>query len=181
MTELKYSVDPKIEALEAQVTALKAELNKARTDAADVETAKAKLATAEKDLAAAQAQVTPERLDALVEERATVVAAAKPLSIETAGKSTLSIKRAIVAKKTPELATRVDALGAETIDTLMAVYAALPHPSMAAVVSVVADASRTDATASTDKVPTIAELQARSDKAAQDAWKNKGDIVQVSK
>jgi hypothetical protein len=169
-----------LEALKAKVTVLESELAKARTDAAEVTALTAKLAQAEKDLAVAIAQNSPERLDALVEERTAIIATAKGAGVETAGKSTLAIKRAIVAKKTPELATRVDAFGAEAVDAILAVYSTQPHPTMAAAVSVVAaDVARADATVDPNAIPKQADLYAASVKASHNAWKNSGDSTKV--
>ncbi len=141
-----------LETLQAQIVVLNAELAKARTDSAGVAKLTADLAKANQDLAVAIAQNSPERLDALVEERMTIVAAAKAAGVESTGKSTLAIKRAIVAKRTPDLAARVDSFGAESIDAILAVYSTLPHPSLGAVVGagapvapVVADVARVDA------------------------------------
>ena len=176
---LNYGVD--LEALKAKVTALESELGKARTDAAEVTKLTAALATAQKDLAVAVAQNSPERLDALVEERMAVVASAKAAGVETKGLSTLAIKRAIVAKKTPELAARVDSFGVEAVDAILAVYQTQPHPTMAAAVSVtVADPARTDAKpADPNATPKQADLYAASVLASRNAWKNSGDTTKV--
>lgn len=164
------------ETLNAQVIALTAELAKARTDSAEVPNLTAALAKANADLAVALAQVSPERLDALVEERTAIVATAKAAGVDTAGKSTLAIKRAIVAKRTPDLAARVDSLGAETVDTILAVYTSQPHPSMAAVVAAPVAGDRVDA----DATPKYTDLYTKHLTASQGAWKNSGDL-QVSK
>jgi hypothetical protein len=82
-----------------------------------------------------------------------------------------------VAKRTPRLADRVDAMDASALDACLAVYAEEPHPSMAAAVAVVGTdpAVRTDA--SDKPLPKAYELYERSVKASRDAWKNKGDSV----
>ena len=174
----RLHLDVDIDALTSQVTALTSELAKARTDAAEVETLKSKLATAEKALADAQALVAPERLDALVEERSAVVAAAKAVGVETAGKSNLAIKRLMIAKRTPDLAARVDAMSDETADSILAVYKTEAHPSLA--LPALAVPARTDATESAaKKLPTIAEMTAKHAEASRNAWKNTGDDVAV--
>jgi hypothetical protein len=172
--------DVELEALKAKVTVLESELQKARLDSAEMPKLTADLTKANTDLAVAIAQVSPERLDALVEERTAIVAVAKAAGVETAGKSALVIKRAIVAKRTPELAARVDSFGAESIDAILAVYQTLPHPSMTAVVAVAGvDAVRADAAVDANAIPTIADLYAKSLLASQNAWKNSGDSPQV--
>lgn len=175
---LNSNVTPEqIIALEAKLTALTGELEKARTDSADLAGIKTKLAAAETAVAELTAQVAPERLDALVEERSAVTALAKSAGIETAGKSTLAVKRALVAKNTPALAERVDSMSAETVDAVLAVYKAQPHPSLKSAVDVTmpaVDTARTDATPA--KIPTVAELQNKFNKASREAWKNEGHV-----
>jgi hypothetical protein len=167
---LNSNVD--LEALQAQVTALTGELAKSRTDAAEVPALTAALAKANADLAVAVAQVSPERLDALVEERTAIVATAKAAGVDTAGKSTLDIKRAIVAKRTPDLAARVDSLGAETVDTILAVYASQPHPSLAAVVAAPVAGDRADAVV----IPKYTDLYTKHLADSQNAWRNSGEL-----
>lgn len=166
-----------LEALKAQITALTAELNKARTDAADVEKLKAELATAQAKVAELTALVSPERLDSLVDERAAVVALGKSAGVETADKSALAIKRAVVAKRTPDLAARVDSLNVEAVDAILAVYKAEPVKSMD-VLGLQGEATRTDKqeVPATDKIPTVSEMYEKSLKGNRDAWANsKGD------
>jgi hypothetical protein len=109
-----------IEALQAQNTALAGENAKLRTDAAEVPVLRASLATAAADLATAKAAVSPERLDALLTERATQVAK----------DADLAAKRKTIKERTPALAERVDSYSAETVEAVFATYASLPHPSM---------------------------------------------------
>lgn len=178
---LKYDVE--LEALKAQIDVLKGELQKARTDAAEVPGVKAALEAANKKIAELEALVAPERLDALVEERETVVKAAKAAGVDPKGKTALALKRAIVAARTPSLATRVDSLGNEAVDALLAVYADQPHPTMASVVAVVAApatvqtptvAARADAV-DVSKVPKVADLYEKSRQNSVNAWKNTGE------
>jgi uncharacterized protein len=172
--KLSKMTPEQVEALNAQITALTGELAKARTDAAEVTSLRANLATATTDLAVLTAQIAPERLDSLVEERASVVAVAKAAGIDCAGKSTLAVKRLLVAKNTPGLAERVDSMSVETIDAVMSVYAAQPHPSLKAVVEV---AARADALPAKKNV--VTEAYAKSVEASRNAWKNSGDAVPV--
>lgn len=176
-----------LEAALAKVAALEGELKSARTDAADVPALRTKLTKATADLAAAEALLgeagKPERLDALVEERTAVVAAAKTNGIDPVGKSTLAVKRLIVAKRTPKLADRVDSYDGVALDAVMAVYAEQPHASLAGAVAVLgadvnartdgADATRTDAGA----LPKHAEMYTTATKKLHDAWKNDGCVT----
>jgi len=173
-TEVKYPA--MTEALQAQISALTGELAKARTDAAEVDGIKKKVAELEAALASANASLEPARLDALVAERAAVVEVAKAAGLDPAGKTTLQVKRLIVAKRTPDLATRVDSLGADTIDTILAVYAAEPHPSLATVLPT--PPARTDSNPTPPAVKTVSELHTSFVNAQKDAWKNSG--VKVS-
>lgn len=182
---LNYGVD--LEALKAQIEALKGELEKSRTDAADVSKLRADLASAQARVTELEAQVAPERLDALVADREVVVALAKANGVESKGLSSLAIKRAIVAKRTPANAARVDSLDHNALDSILAVYSDQPHPSMASVVAPLVPAPRTDAAPApsvmvgtaprTDavdvsKLPKVAEMQANFNKASRDAWKS---------
>jgi len=142
--------NPALIAAEAKIAALQGELDKSRTDASEVGKLTATVAALTAENAKLLAQLSPERLDALASERAALVAVAKDAGVDAAGKSSLAVKRAIVAKKTPALATRVDAMNDEALDPVLAVYASLPHPSLTAVVAPVAGsdpAARTDAAA----------------------------------
>lgn len=184
-TGLNSDVTPEqIAALQAQVTALTAELAKARTDAATATSLQTQLDAAKAELAKANEQTSPARLDALVEERVAVLALAKANGVETKGKSNVEIKRAVVAKRTPALAARVDSFDAPALDGILAVYGdAAAAASQKAAVGVVTDAptgERTDA-ARTDaaredanRVPTESELRDRARKANADAWKSPG-------
>jgi hypothetical protein len=166
--------DVELEALKAQVTALTAELAKARTDAAEVASLKTALETATAKVAALEAELSPARLDALVTDRAAAVALATSLGVDHAGKSTLAIKRACVAKKTPELASRVDSLSEQSVDTVLAVYGTLPHSSLARAAAVTnpgTDPARTDAAPPAPKVPSYTELYEKHIKEQRDAWK----------
>jgi len=163
-----------------QIAALQAELAKARTDAAELPALRDALKTA----LAQPAALPQERIDALVAERAEVLALAakhgvSPKSADGKSLSDLAIKRAVVAKVTPAVASRVDSFGAETVDALLAVAAAAPHPSLAAVVAVAAapavvatktDDARADAI-DVNAIPTIAELQAKAHAELRNAWK----------
>lgn len=159
-----------------QILALQNELKQARTDAAELPAVRAALV-----VALAQPTAMPEeRIDALVAERADVLAAATVAGVPVKDKdgkslSNLAIKRAMVAKHTPALAARCDSFSAETVDAVLAAQAAQPHPSLKTAVAVVLtpgpDAVRTDA-AATPKLPTISELQEKSNTALRNAWKN---------
>lgn len=181
---LKCDVTPEqIAALEAQMVALKSELASARTDAAEVATLRKALTDTTAALAAANALLAPERLDSLVDARAAVVATAKAAGIVTEKVATLTLKRAIVAKRTPALAERCDSLSAETLDAVLATYAAEPHASLAAVAAAAAavDATKTGG-ARTDavdpnKLPSISDLYAKSVAASKAAWLNTGDVA----
>jgi hypothetical protein len=169
------SVTPEqIAALEAQIVVLTGEVTKLRTDAVEVAGIKTKLTETETKLATAQAAVTPERLDALVEERQAVCVQAVAAGVDPKGQTTLQLKRAIVAKRTPALATRVDSFGPEAVDALLAVYVAEPHPSMRVLGSENATAKPTAARA--DALPTIHELHEKARLADVNAWKNGGDL-----
>lgn len=161
-------MDP--ETLKAQIVALNGELAKARTDAAEAEQLR-------KDLAAAKAQLaelTPARLDALVTEREGLVATAKAAGVEYAGKTSAQVKRAIVAKKTPSLAARVDAMSDDAVDAVLAVYVAEPHPSLGTAVAAVlapVDGVRADGVPDISKLPKVSDMYAASVEAARNAWK----------
>lgn len=157
-----------------QIAALQAELTQARADAAEVPALRASLKTA----LAQPAALPQDRIDALVSERADVLALAGKHGIKTADKdgkalTNLAIKRAVVAKTSPAVADRVDSFGDETVNALLTVEAAKPHPSLKAVVDVatvpVVEGARADADA--DKLPTMAELRKKSDENLRNAWK----------
>jgi len=174
ITELKYD-SMELDDLKVKVTALESELSKARTDAAELPKVKAELDAANKRIAELGEQVKPERLDALSDARSAVVSAAKAAGIDCAGKPTLTLKRAIVAKRTPDLAARVDSLSEESVDAIMAVY---KSDAVAAPLAVLdppkADNARTDAA---PKVPTYAEMYEKHATASRNAWKNNGEKV----
>lgn len=182
--DLKFGVDP--ETLKAQITALETELKSARTDAAALPAVKAELTKATARIAELGELLKPERLDAIADARASVVAVAKADGIDTAGKSTLAVKRAIVAKRTPDLKDRVDSMGEEAVDAVMAVYSSQPHPSLASAINVLGpsvraddgapDASRVDAVNPT-KIPKAADLYTRSVEASRKRWQNNGDLA----
>lgn len=156
-------INPALVAAEAQITALKGELDKSRADAVDVTSLKAKVTELTAENAKLLAQLTPERLDALASERAALVAVAKDAGIAPEGKTSLQLKRAVVAKKTPALASRVDSMDDNGLDPVLAVYASLPHPTMVAVVAPAAGAplpaaTSTDATR-TDAIKPIWEIR----------------------
>jgi len=174
LTALNSGVDQNdIDALKAEVATLKSDLDKTRTDAVAI----TKLEKDLTDARAALAEFTPERLDAMVADRAEVCAVATAAGVDPKGKSTLAVKRAIVAKRTPRLAERVDAMDAASLDACLAVYAETPHASLASAVSVVvADPTRTDAQA--DKpLPKAHELYEKHAAESRNAWKNKGDLA----
>jgi hypothetical protein len=165
---LQDSVTIQNSALEAQIAALQGELAKARTDASEVPSLRTQLATTQ----AAVAALSPERLDALVEERATLITKAAAFGVkETKGLTNAQIKRRIVATQTPELATRADSLSDETVETLLAIYKTAevaPHPTMkAAVAVVVTDPVRADA----KPVKTLSQLREDALRASLAAWK----------
>lgn len=165
-----------LEKLQAQVTALTAELATARTDAAQLPGLKSAVEAATAKIAALEADLAPARLDALVADRASAVALATALGVDHAGKSTLAIKRACVAKKTPELATRADSMSADALDAVLAVYGAQPHASLGAAAAVTNpgadDTARTDAAANAaGRIPTVSELHEKFRKEQANAWK----------
>jgi hypothetical protein len=174
---LKSGVDE--QSLKDKITALETELAKVRTDAAALPQVRAELTAATARIAELGEALKPERFDAAVEARVIVVNAAKAESIVTTGKSTLDLKRAIVAKRTPDLSTRVDSMGEPALDAVMVVYGSQPHPSMGAVLGVVAPVVtevRTDAAAPV-AMPKYADLYAKHLKDSQGAWKNSGEKV----
>ena len=132
------------------------------------------LATA-KAVVATPAEVPAERLDALVEERAEIVALAKANGVETRGLKTLSVKRAIVAKRTPALADRIDSLTEQSLDVALATYKGGPHPSMtSAVAPLVAPVTRTDST----KTVISPREKFQADMAKE--WQSPGTFVAVA-
>ena len=181
-SELK-SDSMELDDLKAKVTVLESELAKSRTDAAELPKVRAELTAANARIAELGEALKPERMDALADARAKVVAAAKAEGIDPTGKSILAVKRAIVAKRTPDLASRVDSMGEESVDAVMAVYAQ-SAPAVAAPLSVLAPPARTDAAPEAradavdpNKVPKYADMYDRHLKASQNAWKNTGDKV----
>ncbi len=151
------------EELKVKITVLESELATARTDAAEVPALKTKLAAAETALVAATAlAATPERLDALLAERTAAQVAAKALAD----------KRAVIAKRTPALADRLDAMGAEALDAILAVYAGEPHPSMTtAVAPVIAPVGERSDAVDPKAIPKVADMHAAFAKKSQNAWK----------
>jgi hypothetical protein len=174
--ELKSDVDE--QTLIAKITALETELSRVRTDAAALPQVRADVVAANARIAELGEALKPERLDSLADARAAVVAIAKADGIETAGKSTVDLKRAVVSKRTPDLSTRVDSMNESALDAVMVVYGSQPHPSMAAVLPVPpvagAEGVRTDA-AAPPAVPKYADMYAKSCKDSQNAWKNTGE------
>jgi hypothetical protein len=172
-----------IVALQAQLTALQGELAKVRTDAAEVPALRASVADLTAKLEKATAEVTPARLDSLVEERVTVLGLAKSAGVkDVAGKSNLDIKRAVIASRTPALATRVDSFSAETADAVLSTYTEQPHPSLAVLgTSTTVDEKkktetvRTDARPAPSTLPTYADLYSKSVQASATRWQNAGD------
>ena len=166
--ELKSDVD--IETLKVKIAALEGELDRTRTDAAEANAQIARLSEG----------VAPARLDALVGERASILVLAKSAGVDTKGTTNLSVKREIVAKRTPALAARVDSMDDAAVDAVMAVYTSAPHPSLAAAVGATAEgtqtggapAARTDA--ATPAVPKVADLHAKFLNDSANAWKNTG-------
>jgi hypothetical protein len=159
-----------LETLKAQVTALTGELAKARTDAAELPALRAALDAAKAQLA----ELTPARLDALVAERETLLVTAKAAGVEYAGKTSAQIKRAIVAKKTPSLAARVDAMSDDAVDAVLAVYVAEPHPSLGTALAPMltpVDGVRADGVPDVSKLPKVSDLYAASVESARNAWK----------
>ncbi len=166
-----------IAALEAQIVVLTGEVTKLRTDAVAVAPLQTSITDLTTQLAAAQAVASPERLDALVEERQAVCAQAVAANVDPKGKTTLEIKRAIVASRTPALATRVDAFSAETVDALLAVYTEAPHPSMKVLGTENAAAVPASVRSDAKAVPTMQELHDKARIAESNMWKNGGDLV----
>jgi len=171
-----------IVALQAQFTALQGELAKVRTDAAEVPALRASVAALTAKLQTATAEVAPARLDSLVAERVTVLGLAKSAGVkDVAGKSNLDIKRAVIASRTPALATRVDSFSAETADAVLSTYTEQPHPSLAVLGpspkpgEKKAEAVRTDAQPEPSKLPTYADLYSKSVQASAKRWQNAGD------
>ena len=187
VVDLKYgSMDEAT--LTAQITALNSELAKARTDAAELPKVKADLVAANTRIAELGEALKPERLDALADARSAVVALAKADGVETAGKSTVAIKRAVVAKRTPDLAARVDSLDENALDAVMTAYKSAPAASpLAAPLAVLAPETRTDAAPVTPtsrldavdvtKIPKIADLYANSVRESAKAWQNAGELA----
>jgi uncharacterized protein len=174
--ELKSDVED--EALKAKVAALESELSRVRADAAELPKKMAELSAANARIAELSEQLKPARLDSLVEARSVVVALAKSAGVDSTGKSSLDVKRAIVAKRTPELASRVDSMGEEAVDAVMAVYAAQPAHVGAplAVLAPPAPAARADATDDAP-VPKYADLYRKHAEKSRNAWKNSGEKV----
>ena len=176
--ELKSVVD--LETLKAKIAVLESELTKVRNDSASLPQVAADLTAALAKVAELSEQLKPERLDALADERAAVVTAAKADGIETAGKSTVALKRAVVSKRTPVLANRVDSMSDAALDAVFVVYGSQPHPSLAAVLPVPAavvppaDGVRTDAAPA--KPLKVADMYAKSVENSRNAWKNSGDV-----
>jgi len=149
---LDYNIDMELKDLQVRCDALVAENAVLKSVVEPLKTQitvlEGELATAKK-VAATPAEVPVERLDALVEERASVIALAKANDVDTAGKPNIAIKRAIVAKRTPALKDRVDSLSTESLDVALAAYKDAPHPTLASAVSVLGasgPATRTDST-----------------------------------
>jgi hypothetical protein len=127
-------------------------------------------------------------MDAAADARATVTAAAKADGIETAGKSTLSLKKEIVSKRTPDLASRVDSMSEEAVDAVMAVYGSLKPAPVAAPLAVLAPpAVRTDAAppvtpsrsdaVDSAKIPKYADMYERHLQKSLNAWKSPAEKV----
>jgi hypothetical protein len=163
-----------IAALEGKVAVLTGENTKLRADAVAVEPLQKSVTDLTASLKVATDQLTPERLDALVADRQVVCAAAVAAGVDPKGRASLQIKREIIAKRTPALATRVDAYSAETVDALLSAYSDQPHPSMKVLGFGNADpaAVRTDA----KPVPTIGELRAKARDAESKMWQNGSDL-----
>jgi uncharacterized protein len=174
---LKSRVD--LETALAKIVALEAELKTVRTDAVEVPALKAKITALEGELASARtdaADPSGERLDALVEARATIVALAKANGVDAKGKSAVQVKRAIIGKRTPALAARLDSMDEAACDAVMTVYSDQPHKSMTTAVAVVAaEVARTDAV-DPNAVPKVADLHSKFVAASKNAWQNKGDM-----
>jgi hypothetical protein len=175
--ELKSFVDE--QALKDQIAALNGELAKARTDAAELPKVRADLTAANARIAELGELLKPERLDAVADARAAVIVIAKADGIPTAGVTTVALKRAIVAKRTPDLAARVDSMDGPALDAVMVVYAGQPHPSLAAVLpvpaAVAADAARTDA-AGAPAMPKYADMYNKHLQGSLKAWQNSGEL-----
>jgi hypothetical protein len=166
-TELAAFRKSDSEALRAQIVVLNGELAQARQDAAQARQDAA-------DAAKKTAEVSQERLDALVAERLSVLDLAKTSDIKPEG-TNLAIKRAIVVKRTPELAARVDSLSEETLDTLLAVYKAQPHPSLAAAVAFLAPpAERKD---SATPAKTVSQIRDEAIAKNHSAWKKSHGVL----
>ena len=153
-----------VESLRAQITVLQSELTKVRQDSTE---------------AVQKAAVIPqERIDALVADRIAVLALAKDSDVKPEG-TNVAIKRAIVVKRTPELAERADSLSEETLDTLLAVYKAQPHPSMVAAVAVHAPPpAREDAAPA---VKSISQIRADALAKTHSAWKKSHGVLGADK
>jgi hypothetical protein len=169
--------------LKSKIVALEGELAKARTDAAELPRLRAELTAATARIAELGEAFKPERMDALADARAKVVAVAKADGIETDGKSTLAVKKAIVAKRTPDLAARVDSMSEEAVDAVMAVYSQNASP-VAAPLSVLAPPARTDAAPEvradardSGKVPSYADMYNKHLQGSLNSWKNAGEKV----
>jgi hypothetical protein len=182
MPAINLTMANELEALQAANVALKGENDKLRVDAAEVPALRATVAELNKQLSAATAQITPERLDALVEDRSTLVALATANGVDPKGKDALTIKRAVIAKRTPALSTRVDAYGAETCDAVLASYAEQPHPTMAVLGTAAGTAGTVAAPLATrtDALPTIAELKAKSRANESKMWQAGSDMPRRS-
>lgn len=180
--ELKSDVD--LETLKAQVAKLTADLAQAnsRADAAEAQNTvlTGELAKARTDAT----EPTPERLDALVDARAEVVALAKANDIDPKGKSALQVKRAVIVKRTPKLADRIDSMNDAACDACLAVYQTEPHPSMQVLGDNAGTAGTGGATradgADANAIPKIADLHAKHVQNSLNAWKNKGDMPGVN-
>lgn len=182
LDSLGDEIDPlnsnvELEALKAKVTALETELTKARTDAAEVEKLRLDLGAEKALVTELKASVAPERLDALVETRGVVVAAAKAAGVDPKGLSNLQIKRALVAKRTPALATRVDSLDESAVDAVLSVYETQPHPTM----QLPDPNQKPAADTRTDAVPTISQMYEKAAKERQNDWKNNGDAAKPNR
>lgn len=177
--ELKSGVE--LETALAKITALETELKSVRTDAAELPKVRDALTAANARIAELGELLKPERLDSLAEARATVVALAKAEGIETAGKSATDLKRAVVAKRTPDLANRVDSMNDASLDAVMVVYGSQPHPSMTKVLETAAPTpapagTRTDAAEGVKTgTPKYADLYEKHLNESRNAWKNSGD------
>ena len=164
------AMDPTV--LQTQIAALQAELAQARTDSAEGVAALAELKTLKDQLAVLQASLSPERLDSLVEDRAQTVATAKAagVALKSADGKTLStaaLKRAVIAAKTPSLASRADAMSDAEVGAVLSVYATLPstpHPSMQRLADVLQTGApgtqaRVDSQGPQGALPTVSQLR----------------------